>query len=129
MLIWNPETTSAVFFTATTRLPLDPMRRLLGPDDFRLLNGVQGAFDNAEGIAQLATDAAGKQRLAQGLDALRTACVEFSNRVRLVKSEQHTRLVHREARRQLRTDLLRHPVQIMKREWHNRKTRQTQQDG
>lgn len=123
LVLWNQETTSTSLYSVVTRLPLERWRRLLGPDDFRALERVQGAYASIEGFAARATDDAGIRRFAQAAEELRASRIDFANLVRMSKSEEYTQLMDREERQKVRKNYRQHPIKTWKRERHNRRVR------
>lgn len=100
-LILQGRTTHAEFTTATRALPLDHYRRVLGPDDFRLVEDFQNALAGAELHPSPETH-----------ERLHTLRIKLANRGRFRSSDEYDDLTTREQWQ----DRRRHPLRWLKNE-------------
>lgn len=87
---------------ATSQFPIDHYRRVLGPDDFRLLE----RFQNALATIQFPTIDVKEETLAKAVEEANQLHTELVNRGRMRSSQEYTELVARERRQANR----RHPI-------------------
>lgn len=93
-------------YTATSQFPMDHYRRVLGPDDFRLLE----RFQNALATIQFPTINIKEETLAKAVVEAKELHTELVNRGRMRAAQEYTELVARERRQENR----RHPIRWAK---------------
>jgi hypothetical protein len=127
LLAWDRTTTAADLYVARVGYPIDHWRKVLGPDDFRLMERMEGAFSTVEFWARKHAESPGDgevtARLRRAAEEQRDAVVAFANMSRAMQSTQYTEVVDAEARAKLRGEYVRHPFRTFKRERRNRQNR------
>lgn len=101
-LLFKPGLTYEKLYAATSQFPIDHYRRVLGPDDFRLLE----RFQNALATIQFPTINVSEETLAKAVEQAKELHTELVNVGRMRSSQEYTELVARERRQENR----RHPI-------------------
>ena len=101
-LLFKPGLTYEKLYAATSQFPLDHYRRVLGPDDFRILE----RFQNALATIQFPTVSVKEETLAKAVEEAKELHTELLNRGRMRSAQEYTELVARERRQENR----RHPI-------------------
>ncbi|CAN5123953.1 hypothetical protein BH11ACT5_BH11ACT5_02600 [soil metagenome] len=125
LLTYKRETTAGDLYLERVRYPVDRWRAILGPDaGFRLLDNLEGAYQNTEGTLKLYVENETEEahlRFQAAAQERQQALVAFANFSRRLQSSGYHEVVTAEQRRQIRRDYLRHPIRTWKRQHPRRK--------
>lgn len=123
----RPGATSGDLYLARVRHPIDLWRSILGPEDFRRWERVEGSFQAVETWSRRIQDGTGdgqdEERLVRALEERRTALAAFANVSRMMQSVSYDDVIDAEERRRVRRDYLRRPIKTWRRERHNARMR------
>lgn len=112
LAMFQPTITHAELYRLTANYPIDHWRVVLGGDDFRKLERMEGALFCAE-----------RSTTEANLRELNAAQIDFSNMSRSMQSMGYAEVLHLEDQKRRRRDYRRHPIRTWRRERHNKRVR------